>query len=207
MSKRFLTYETEEAKKKTIPVGPNGLLSGRELKTVHDFKPFEVDRVDYDSKGAYIVVDLRKLLVNVSGIFSDVYSISTVDYVNAANKSPNNKAYLRLIVKCDDGTEKVVTSNKAIISGEPWTVSITNNSRVSAISIYSSLYTTNSKLVVNTLDCSTSETVTVTEKKNINYLGINNYTEFTPTGDYQPATKKYVDDAIAAALASLNTTT
>ena len=28
-------------------------------------------------------------------------------------------------------------------------------------------------------------------------LGINNVTAFTPTGDYNPATKKYVDDAIA----------
>lgn len=31
-----------------------------------------------------------------------------------------------------------------------------------------------------------------------NYLAKNNTTEFTPTGNYNPATKKYVDDAIAA---------
>lgn len=30
-----------------------------------------------------------------------------------------------------------------------------------------------------------------------NYLSKQNYTEYTPTGDYNPATKKYVDDAIA----------
>lgn len=29
---------------------------------------------------------------------------------------------------------------------------------------------------------------------NINYMGKNNTTAFTPTGDYNPATKKYVDD-------------
>ena len=32
-----------------------------------------------------------------------------------------------------------------------------------------------------------------------------NTTEFTPTADYQPATKKYVDDAIKAAIEKYNT--
>ena len=31
-------------------------------------------------------------------------------------------------------------------------------------------------------------------------LGINNTTSFTPTGDYNPATKKYVDDSISSAI-------
>lgn len=35
-----------------------------------------------------------------------------------------------------------------------------------------------------------------------NFLSLSNIKEFTPTTDYQPATKKYVDDAIQAALAS-----
>lgn len=32
------------------------------------------------------------------------------------------------------------------------------------------------------------------------FLGLNNTTAWTPTGDYQPSTKKYVDDSIAAAI-------
>lgn len=36
------------------------------------------------------------------------------------------------------------------------------------------------------------------EKKNLLYS--NNSTAYTPTGDYNPATKKYVDDSIAAAI-------
>ena len=32
-----------------------------------------------------------------------------------------------------------------------------------------------------------------------------NTTEFTPTADYQPATKKYVDDAIKTAIEKYNT--
>ena len=35
-------------------------------------------------------------------------------------------------------------------------------------------------------------------------LPTNNNVEYTPTDDYNPATKKYVDDAIASAIASLN---
>ena len=34
-----------------------------------------------------------------------------------------------------------------------------------------------------------------------NYLAKNNTTAFTPTGDYNPATKKYVDDQVSAATA------
>lgn len=48
--------------------------------------------------------------------------------------------------------------------------------------------------------------------KESNYLGLNNVTEFTPTQDYHPATKKYVDDlfnsyndTINAELAKLTT--
>ena len=35
---------------------------------------------------------------------------------------------------------------------------------------------------------------------NIPVLGTNNITSYTPTGDYNPATKKYVDDAITTAI-------
>lgn len=36
-------------------------------------------------------------------------------------------------------------------------------------------------------------------------LGKNNTESFTPTGDYNPATKKYVDDSINAIVGSINT--
>ena len=41
--------------------------------------------------------------------------------------------------------------------------------------------------------------VTIETIRNTRYLGISNTKEFIPTGDYNPATKKYVDDAIANA--------
>ena len=39
--------------------------------------------------------------------------------------------------------------------------------------------------------------ITIETIRNTRYLDINNTKEFIPTGDYNPATKKYVDDAIA----------
>lgn len=41
------------------------------------------------------------------------------------------------------------------------------------------------------------------QKQESSALVLNNTVEYTPSGDYNPATKKYVDDAIAAAIASL----
>ena len=38
-----------------------------------------------------------------------------------------------------------------------------------------------------------------------NYLAKDNTTSYTPTSDYNPATKKYVDDSIAAAVGNINT--
>ena len=35
-------------------------------------------------------------------------------------------------------------------------------------------------------------------------LMLNNTTAFTPTGDYNPATKKYVDEALASSSASID---
>lgn len=34
--------------------------------------------------------------------------------------------------------------------------------------------------------------------ENAKFLGLENYAEYTPTGDYNPATKKYVDDAVGS---------
>ena len=46
----------------------------------------------------------------------------------------------------------------------------------------------------------------LTEKANTtDVLTKTNTTEFTPTSNYQPATKKYVDDAIKAAIEKYNT--
>jgi hypothetical protein len=65
------------------------------------------------------------------------------------------------------------------------------------------------------VDWNTDDTATVTQtrltsyRKNIvdktdlnSYLSKSNTTSFTPTGDYNPATKKYVDDSIKTSITS-----
>ena len=48
---------------------------------------------------------------------------------------------------------------------------------------------------VNYSDTSSKTTITKTLTRNAFYLGIDNRTEYTPTADYHPATKKYVDES------------
>ncbi len=49
---------------------------------------------------------------------------------------------------------------------------------------------------INMTDSSSAETIIVTSKYNQVYLRTNNSYEYTPTADYNPATKKYVDSII-----------
>lgn len=52
-------------------------------------------------------------------------------------------------------------------------------------------------VTINTTD--TTNTYLTSHQSLANYLGKDNTTAFTPTGNYNPATKKYVDDTIAGA--------
>lgn len=52
----------------------------------------------------------------------------------------------------------------------------------------------NAEYVINVTDKTTANNITFTTTRNRDFLGINNNQAFTPENDYQPATKKYVDD-------------
>ena len=49
--------------------------------------------------------------------------------------------------------------------------------------------------VINITDKSTADTITIEEYDTRNYLALNGTKEYTPTKEYHPATKKYVDDS------------
>ena len=57
-------------------------------------------------------------------------------------------------------------------------------------------------IVVRFADDEVTEIYVQSYSDNANFLSLSNVKEFTPTTDYQPATKKYVDDAIQTALAN-----
>lgn len=56
----------------------------------------------------------------------------------------------------------------------------------------------NKRYEMNYNDCSSLDTIIITDYSNVNYLETNNETEYIPTKDYHPATKKYVDDIKAS---------
>lgn len=58
----------------------------------------------------------------------------------------------------------------------------------------------NAEYVINVTDKTTANNITFTTIRNRDFLGINNNQAFTPENDYQPATKKYVDDNAGGAL-------
>lgn len=84
----------------------------------------------------------------------------------------------------EDGTIKTIStiSSKSIyqVLVSPSQVQITGN---------------NCKYIISTADKSTAGSISVTYEYNTDYLGLGNR-EYTPTRDYNPATKKYVDEAV-----------
>lgn len=56
------------------------------------------------------------------------------------------------------------------------------------------LYINNKRYEMNYNDCSSLNSIIITDYSNVDYLEIDNEVEYTPTKDYNPATKKYVDD-------------
>ena len=54
----------------------------------------------------------------------------------------------------------------------------------------------NKRYEMNYNDCSSLDTIIITDYSNVNYLETNNETEYIPTKDYHPATKKYVDSSL-----------
>ena len=65
----------------------------------------------------------------------------------------------------------------------------------------------NKKYTINITNKSTASTISVVEANNINYLGINNEQAYTPTSNYNPATKKYVDDLHTVTISHTGNTT
>ena len=99
---------------------------------------------------------------------------------------PHQTVLVKYVFVCEDDTRKTVIAADNAFN----IVQITRNDTQGFIS----LVFDNVVYKVNYGDKSTADVVTVEKLQNQKYLCINNSTEFTPTSDYQPVTKKYVDD-------------
>lgn len=105
----------------------------------------------------------------------------------------------------DNPTERFFTPSNA--TSEVWLVIDVTESTTKKIIRYATITAGNPVRIsyVNTLDKNIN---TWSFSRNQNYLACgSNNSEYSPTYDYDPATKKYVDDAIEALRASLTSTT
>lgn len=116
------------------------------------------------------------------------YMVSPNDY--AVLEHDNIINMLRFIVLCEDGTEKTIV-NTTKLSSIFCVVKFINSS---SLSLY--LIESNNYYIIRLNGATTSSDVSVEVVYNYKYLGISNTHEYTPTDDYNPATKKYVDDTI-----------
>lgn len=113
----------------------------------------------------------------------DLKKLTTYGAIRDINSTKYQRYHF--IYPCDDGTNKTIVNTGDDINDTTFRVYHYDNS--------STLTFNNVRYSIDYTKHSTSTDVIVTEYIQ-NYLGIYNTREYTPTEDYNPATKKYVDD-------------
>ena len=95
-----------------------------------------------------------------------------------------------IAVICDDGTIKEITGTGA--KDDLFSIMRQGNNFIYLKNLqwFNELYSIDLK------DKTTASSVKVTTMNNVCYLPVDNYSEYTPTANYHPATKKYVDDSV-----------
>lgn len=142
-------------------------------------QPLPIKEKEFTTAVAKYYVDIEQLENNVC------YGLTTIPEEEKRNSI---RVYYRIY--CEDGTFKNVSLAQA-----NYVYSALKAGNTISLMFYmpSSI---NMEYKVDITDKSTANNVVVTTIYNRDFLGINNTREFTPTSDYQPATKKYVDDLI-----------
>lgn len=117
----------------------------------------------------------------------DLKKLTTYGAIRDINSTKYQRYHF--IYPCDDGTNKTIVNTGDDINDTTFRVYHYDNS--------STLTFNNVRYSIDYTKHSTSTDIIVTEYIQ-NYLGIYNTREYTPTEDYHPATKKYVDDKITS---------
>lgn len=129
--------------------------------------------------------DITKYIVNIEELEADViYSFQDKDYT-----TEYFSCWLSVI--CDDGTKKelIGTSTK----NDLWSFYKHPNGKI--IDFYD-IKSFNAYHTVDITDKTTVDKVVYSTDLMSEYLPVYNYFEYTPTDNYHPATKKYVDDSV-----------
>lgn len=119
----------------------------------------------------------------------DLKKLTTYGAIRDINSTKYQRYHF--IYPCDDGTNKTIVNTGDDINDTTFRVYHYDNS--------STLTFNNVRYSIDYTKHNTSTDVIVTEYIQ-NYLGIYNTREYTPTEDYNPATKKYVDDNMKTAI-------
>jgi len=129
------------------------------------------------------------------------------DIVETTRDTSRNIATIKICAKCLPSGYRIENS-----TGSSYGVNYANVQLETAIVCYVPLAEFDSKQITDIYDSNTlsnkgMRTSSIYEYyvfkgSNLGVLGLNNTTAWTPTGDYNPATKKYVDDIVG----NINTT-
>lgn len=106
------------------------------------------------------------------------------------------KVYFYFNIICDDNTEKRLAAIVDASQKETFSVMYSGNDTVGK-TIHIFYHNGNSQAYASLKDKSTAANIVVNHQGNIKYISTSNSSEYIPTGDYNPATKKYVDDSVS----------
>lgn len=147
------------------------------------YKPIPVESITIFGSGTIVYhwANIEEISENISYYFNPKEEVK--------NLYPNAKFHmLKMYILCDDGSQKVL-----------FQTSSNTRSTFYLIKSYSTkwyLYTGNKEYEFDFTDRSTSSSIITNINYTYLYLQPGSNAEYTPTTDYSPATKKYVDDSI-----------
>ena len=141
-------------------------------------KPIEVFETEngFFGKTAYIDVD-SMIPYTQYGLSEEYFDCPTIAFVVRTETKP----YATVNLSIPSEVKNYMVTAK------------TTSNEVTSITLKS----LNFDYKININNKATSSGVTTELIYNTNYLGTNNTREYTPTSDYHPATKKYVDDSLS----------
>ena len=162
---------------------------------LHDYNIYTITLDDYNLKGTFPTITDTTTLAKFDEILTDIYKKRIT-----ANATHDN-AFLIVYSQSDTFIFRISTigSSYCNLYGTYIEQPIDHNG-------YTRSYQFN---ITGTLDA-TAQTFKTTKVKfdrnSVRLLLTNNTLSYTPTEDYNPATKKYVDDSISTALGTIETT-
>ena len=146
------------------------------------YKPAPVDSIEpMGANVLFYYINIEDMENNVSYYFNPKEKENYPDFRTQMG---------RFYIQCDDGSKKYIYS-PSINTKNTYYVEKTYETKWR-------FYSGNTSYEIDFTDRSTSSSIIVKTKYNAKYLQTDGNGEYIPTTDYSPATKKYVDDSIAA---------